>query len=190
MSMTPATIPSPRLLTAAEYARLPDDGRKTELVRGRIVEVPPTYPFHGFVCGKIYKYVERFVEAEKLGRVMTNDAGVLTERDPDSLRGADVCYYSFQRLPLGPIPEEEYFTVAPDLIFEVLSPSDRWPKVMDKISEYLEVGVTVVCVVIPSDRTAVVYRNAPKPEPFAADAELILPDVLPGFRIPLRQFFE
>jgi Uma2 family endonuclease len=61
---------------------------------------------------------------------------------------------------------------------------------MEKVSEYLDVGVMVVCVVIPSDRTAVVYRNHPKPESFAADAELVLPDVLPGFRIPLRQFFE
>lgn len=188
--MTPAIAPPPRLLTADEYTRLPDDGRKTELVKGRIVEVPPTYPFHGFVCGRIYKYLERFVEANNLGRVMTNDSGVLTERNPDTLRGADVCYYSFKRLPPGPLPEGQYFTVAPDLVFEVLSPSDRWPKVMEKVSEYLEVGVTVVCVVIPSDRTAVVYRNDPKPEPFAADADLVLPDVLPGLRVPLRHFFE
>ena len=36
--MTPA-IASPKLLTVEEYARLPDDGHRTELVRGRIVEV-------------------------------------------------------------------------------------------------------------------------------------------------------
>ena len=114
----------------------------------------------------------------------------MTGRDPDTLRGAGVCYYSFKRLPPEPIPENAYFTAAPDLIFEVLSPSDRWPKVMEKVSEYLELGVTVVCAVIPNDRTAVVYRNDPKPLPFAPDAELVLPDVLPGFRIPLRQFFK
>ena len=188
--MTPATAPPPKLLTIEEYLRLPDDGRKTELVRGRVVEVPPTYPFHGYVCSKISRIVGNFVEAEKLGRVMSNDSGVVTERDPDTLRGADVCYYSFNRLPPGPIPEEEYFSVVPELVFEVMSPSDRWPKVMKKVTEYLEVGVSVVCVMIPRDRTAVVYRDDPKPETFAADAELVLPDVLPGFRVPLRQFFE
>ena len=93
------------LLTAAEYARLPDDGRKTELVRGRIIELRPTYPFEGYICGRVNKYLERFVEAEKLGRVMTNDSGVLTKRDADTLRGADVCYYSFKRLPPGPLAE-------------------------------------------------------------------------------------
>ena len=188
--MTPATAPPPRLLTAAEFARLPDDGRKTELVKGRIVEVPPTYPFYGYVCSKIGRIVGNFIEAQNLGRVMTNDSGVLTERDPDTLRGADVCYYRFKRLPPGPLPEEQYFTVAPELVFEVLSPSDRWPKVMEKVSEYLEVGVTVVCVVIPSDRTAVVYRNDPKPEPLAADADLVLTDVLPGFRVRVAELLK
>lgn len=186
--MTPAIAP-PKLLTIEEYLRLPDDGRKTELVRGRVVEVPPTYPFHGYVCSKIGRLVGNHAEAANLGRVMTNDSGVVTERDPDTLRGADVCYYSFQRMP-GPMPEEGYFPVAPDLVFEVMSPSDRWPQVLKKVTEYLEAGVAVVCVVIPSDRSAIVYRNDTKPEPFAADAELVLPDVLSGFRVPLRQFFE
>jgi Uma2 family endonuclease len=84
--MTPATVDPPRLLTVEEYARLPDDGRATELVRGRIVEVPPTYAFHGYVCSNISRVVGNFVEAGKLGRVMTNDSGVVTERDPDTLR--------------------------------------------------------------------------------------------------------
>ena len=61
---------------------------------------------------------------------------------------------------------------------------------MEKVSEYLEIGVTVVCVVIPRDRSAVVYRNDPRPETFAPDADLVLADVLPGFRVSLRQFFE
>jgi Uma2 family endonuclease len=187
---TSVTANPPRLLTIEEYVRLPADGRKTELVRGRIVEVPPTYPFHGYVCGRIYKAVEQFVEAGKLGRVMTNDSGVVTERDPDTLRGADVCYYSYKRLPAGPLPRDSYLTVMPELVFEVGSPSDRRSKVLAKVTEYLTAGVTVVCVVNPDAGTAVVYRDNQDPETFAADAELALPDVLPGFRVPLRQFFE
>lgn len=188
--MTPATAPPPKLLTIEEYLRLPDDGRKTELVRGRVVEVPPTYPFHGYVCGKVYKYVERFVEAGNLGRVMPNDTGVVTERDPDTVRGADVCFYSYARLPQGPIPRNAYLAAIPDLVFEVRLPSDRRSRVFAKVTEYLTAGVTAVCVVNPEAGTAIVYRDDQDPEPFAADAELVLPDVLPGFRVPLRQFFE
>lgn len=186
--MTP-TIAPPKLLTVEEYARLPDDGRKTELVRGRIVEVTPPSIFHGYVCGKVFRYIDRFVEAGNLGRVMTNDTGVVTEHDPDTLRGADVLYYSYTRLP-GPLPDEGYAAVPPDLVFEVLSPTDRWSKVFAKVTEYLTAGVTAVCVVNPRDRTATLYRDNQDPEPVAADADLTLPDVLPGFRVPLRQFFE
>jgi Uma2 family endonuclease len=123
-----------------------------------------------------------------VGKARPGD-GKITEREPDTVRGADVCYYSFERLPEGPMPEDAYLPVIPDLVFEVMSPSDRWPRVLGKVKEYLDVGVTAVCVVIPRDRTAVIYRDDPKPQTFAADAELTLPDVLPGFRVPLRQFF-
>ena len=75
-------------------------------------------------------------------------------------------------------------------MFEVVSPSDRWSEVLGKVTEYLTAGVTTVCVVNPRDRTAMVYRDNQDPEPVAADAELTFPDVLPGFRVPLRRFFE
>ena len=87
--MTPTAAGPPRLLTAEEYARIPDDGRKTELVRGRIVEGPPTYAFPSYVCSNIARAVGNFVDAGKLGRVMTNDSGVVTEsrsRDPSQCR--------------------------------------------------------------------------------------------------------
>jgi hypothetical protein len=60
--MTPATVDPTRPLTIEECVRRQDDGRKTGLVRGRIVEVPPTDPYHGFVRGRVFQYVERFVE--------------------------------------------------------------------------------------------------------------------------------
>jgi Uma2 family endonuclease len=188
--MTPITVDAPRLLTIEEYARLPDTGTPTELVRGRVIEMTPPYPYHGFVCSNINRTVGNFVAAEKRGRVMGNDSGVVTERDPDTLRGADVCFYSYARLPAGPMARGSYLGVMPDLVFEVRSPSDRRSKVLGKVTEYLTAGVTAVCVVNPETGTAIVYRDNQDPESFAADAELTLPDVLPGFRVPLRQFFE
>ena len=188
--MSAAIADPPRLFTIEEYVRLPDDGRKTELIRGRVVEVPPTYPYHGRVCFKVAKLVDNFVEAGKLGRVITNDSGVVTERDPDTLRGADVCYYSFMRLPAGSMPKNAYLDVMPELVFEVRSPSDRRSQVLAKVTEYLTAGVTVVCVMNPESGTAVVYRDNQDPESFASDVELVFPDLLPGFRVPMSQFFE
>jgi len=188
--MTPAIADPTRLLTVEEYVALPDDGPPTELVRGRVVEMTPPTIYHGYVCGNVLGIVRAFVRANKLGRAMSNDTGVITHRDPDTLRGADVMYYSYARLPAGSLANVKYPPIAPDLIFEVVSPSDRWSQVLAKMTEYLTAGVTAVCVVNPRDQTAVVYRDNQNPEPVAADAELTLPDVLPGFRVPLREFFE
>src|SRR2546425_123401 len=95
---------APSLLTVEQYSSLPDNGRPTELVRGRIVEMNPPKPWHGYVCTRISRFVDGFADGHDLGRVMINDSGVITERGPDTVRGADVCFYSYQRLPKGPMP--------------------------------------------------------------------------------------
>src|SRR5262245_39441414 len=110
------------LFTAENYQLLPDSGRPTELVRGRIVTMNMPHPRHGYFCGKIVRLLGNFVERHDLGWVMSNDSGVVTERDPDTVRGADVAYYSFNRLPKGKLPQG-YLSVVPELIFEVRSPT-------------------------------------------------------------------
>ena len=72
-----------------------------ELVRGRIVVMNVPAPRHGtFVHGSVVVGVFAEDEHDK-GRVMYNDAGVITERDPDTVRGPDFSYYSYDRLPKG-----------------------------------------------------------------------------------------
>ena len=78
----------------------------------------------------------------------------------------------------------------PDLVFEVLSTSDRWADVLAKMTEYLNAGVTVVCIVDPKSLTVMVYRGDELPQTFDNGDILTIPDVLPGFQVPVRQFFE
>jgi Uma2 family endonuclease len=178
-----------KLFTAEEYACLPDDGPPTELVRGRIVTVNPPNQYHGYVCGNVLAVVHDYVKKHSLGRVMGNDSGVITERDPDTVRGADVSFYSYGRLPKDQLPRESYSEAIPDLVFEILSPSDRWPKVMIKVAEYLAAGVNVVCVVENAKQRVHVFPGEQAPRLVAADEELTLPEVLGEFRVPVIDFF-
>src|SRR5690348_12208093 len=141
------------LLTAQEYWLLPDDGRPTELVRGRIVPMNMPSPRHGQICSKIDRLLGNFAEEHNLGHVVCNDAGVITERDPDTVRDPDVAFYSYGRVPRGRLPEG-YLPVVPELVFEVRSPSDRWSEILTKVAEYLEAGVGTVCVLDPQTETA------------------------------------
>jgi Uma2 family endonuclease len=176
------------LYTAEQYAVLPDDGKLTELVRGRIVEMPSPTPSHGYICLNIGAILREFVRTHELGRVVSNDSGVKTEQGPDTVRGPDVAFYSYARVPQGPLPSG--YWPAPELVFEVKSPSDRWPAITTKAGEYLNAEVIVVCVVDAVTQSVVVYLNNEAPRRHTFEEDLQLPEVLPGFAIPVRRFFE
>src|SRR5947209_15752851 len=116
--MTAAAPPTAaeKLLTAEEYFLLPDNGQPTELVRGRVVPVNMPTPRHGQICGQAYFLLRLFLQDHDLGQVVCNDSGVVTERDLDTIRGADVAYFSYQRAPKGPLPEG-YLAVVPEVVF-------------------------------------------------------------------------
>jgi Uma2 family endonuclease len=186
MSTAPQVAP---LLTAEQFARRPDPGYPEELVKGRIEPMPPTNRRHGQICNKVGRLLGNFAEAHDLGHVLNNDAGVITERGPDTVRGPDVAFYSYARLPRGPVPED-YGIEPPDLVIEVLSPSDRWPKVLAKAAEYLNAGVTAVIVLDPAHRSAHVHTADAPGRVLGPEDELWLPDMLGEFRVIVGEFFE
>jgi Uma2 family endonuclease len=177
------------LLTAEAYRLLPDNGQPTELVRGRVVPMNMPGFRHGEVCAQVAYLLRRFLEEKPLGRVVTNDSGVLTERNPDTVRGADVSFYSYTRLPREQHPEG-YPPAPPELIFEVRSPGDRWPEVLVKVTEYLRAGVHTVCVLDPQTETAHLHHTEHAPQILTAEQEFALPDLLGDFRVPVRRYFE
>jgi Uma2 family endonuclease len=184
-----ATAEMLELMTAEQYGKRPDPGYPQELVRGRIIAMAQPERRHGYVCVRAVLIFGNFVEGHDLGRVLSNDSGVITERDPDTVRGADVAYYSYARLPKGPLavglgPE------VPELVVEVCSEHDRWRDIIEKVSEYLSSGTQVVVVLDPEPRVAhISSANAP-PRRLGPEEELILPEILDDFRVRVGRFFE
>ena len=178
-----------KLLTIEEYAAMPDTGPPTELVRGRIVEMSLPSFRHGIVCVQIAFLIMKYLEVPKIGRVVSNDSGIVTHRDPDSLRGADVAFYSYGRLPRE-IEVSGYPEVAPDLVFEVVSPTDRRGDILHKVAEYLDAGVTLVVVADPKRNKIENFRADGPVIALDAEEEWSAPDILPGFAVKVRSFFE
>jgi Uma2 family endonuclease len=177
------------LLTAEEYLELPDRGVPTELVRGRVVEMNVPAPRHGEICVNIVTLLHPYIRTNELGRLVSNDGGIVTERGPDTVRGGDVAFYSYTRVPPGPLPRG-YLAVVPELVFEVRSPTDRWSKVLGKVVEYLDAGVTVVCVLDQVTETVQVFRQEELRHTLHNSDELHLPDILGDFRVAVQRFFE
>jgi len=148
-------------------------------------------PAPGFRHGKVAQLIGyrlmRFLEANRIGTV-TAETGVQTEEDPDTVRGPDVSFWSFERVPEGTVPEV-YPDVPADLCVEVRSPSNTTKKLHEKAAEYLRAGVRMVWVVDPEDRSITVFRKPGRGTTLWGDEVLEGEDVLPGFACPVSQFF-
>jgi Uma2 family endonuclease len=177
------------LLTAEQFAALPDsDFRSVELVKGSLVEMNPPMPRHGEICANIARLLFLYLDEHPEGRIVTNDSNVLIERNPDTVRGPDVAYYSYRRVAKGPLPAG-FLPVAPELVFEVLSPHDRWSMLHAKIADYLTAGVQAVCILDDHTRTLHAYDAERPPCVFSATDEFALPHILSEFRVQVEQFF-
>lgn len=183
---------SEKLITVEEYASLPANAPPTELVQGRIVDVNVPRSRHGEVCAAITEIVRSFVRKRKLGRVFSNDAGVITERQPDSLRGADVSFYSYERVPRGRIDPRIYIDAVPNVIFELRSPDDRTSDVLEKVAEYLHAGVECVCVFDTLHETVSVYEETADAAMLVlrVDDDLALRQIHADFRVHVDEFFD
>ena len=185
---TTATAAPPALLTGEEFfARHEND--RAELVDGVVVweKDVPNYP-HGEVCATFTRLLGNHVADNDLGRVCSNDTFVRTRKSPDRVRGADVLYVSYTRMPKGPAPEG-LSDIVPELAVEVMSPSNDWSGIFIKIGEYLQAGVLAVLVLDGDSATASVYRKEELQQIFDNGDDLTIPDVLPGFAVPVKKLF-
>jgi Uma2 family endonuclease len=182
------TPPSQRLITAEEFVEKYSH-QYAELIRGELKEYGMPSGRHGQVCLKTGRLIGNYVEQHNLGHTCSNDTSLLIRRNPDTVRGPDICYFSFSRIPPGPLPETVLEAI-PELTCEVRSPSNTWTEIFGKIGDYLRRGVTAVLVLDPDGLTASVYRESNGQVVFHMGDTLTLPDVLPGFAVPVAKFFE
>src|SRR6266516_4843290 len=137
-----------KLMTAEEFACLPDDGMRHELVRGEVTTSPPARPPHGYIAMEIAFTLDTFIRQHRLGRSFAAETGFWIESDPDTVRAPDFAFLSFERLP-GPSPEHWPEGLVPDLVVEVVSPSDSARAVREKMEQWVRSGVRLGIVAHP-----------------------------------------
>jgi Uma2 family endonuclease len=149
------------LITADEFARLPDDDCRYELVSGRVIRMSPVGSLHGVLVVRLTLLLGRWVEQHDLGLVMT-ETGFVLEENPDTVRAPDLSFVAQHRIPAGRVPRG-FWMGPPDLAIEVLSPDDRAADIRVKVNDYLTHGVQLVWVVNPDEKTVTSYRRSEGP---------------------------
>ncbi len=176
-----------RVVTAADLLAMPADGQRRELIRGRLVTMPPAGYEHGATGMVIMGEVAHHVLAHALGRVFMAETGFQVEIDPDTVLAPDGAFIARDRLPTDAVAG--FGTIVPDLVFECASPGDSRRQVEQKAKLWLAVGAKVVWILWLRQRQLHVWRAGAQPLVLGPDDTLTGDDLLPGFALPLSAVF-
>ena len=169
------------LMTAEELACLPETEERIELVRGEVRRMPPANPEHGRRAATATIIVGNYVRQHGLGEVYTADPGFTLERNPDTVRAPDLAFVRKERIPPEGEREHGFWEIAPDLVVEVVSPSESADDLQEKVTDYLSAGTRLVWALFPRTHTASVYRPDGAVRLLHENDRLDGEDVLPGF---------
>lgn len=185
MSMQAST--TTQRVTGEELLQMRDVG-PCELVEGEIKKISPTGWRHGNIEARLTRRLGSFVDENDCGEVMSGEVGIYTQRDPDTVRGADVLFISYERLEEA--SPEGFLDVAPELVVEIMSPVSTWEEVRRTIEEYFAIGVERVWIVEPENRAVQIYRSRDAVRTLTEDDVREGEDRLDGFMLPVHALVE
>ena len=145
----PAAVPT--RMTVEEYLDYPWRetswrDRPIELVHGEVRVAAFPAGAHALIVSNIFSALWEFVHGRTLGRVFGDNTGYALPHRGDTIRGPDVSFVRAGRLPAQQ-PLRGLFSLAPDLAVEVLSPSDTYGEVAEKLEDFFAGGTELVWLV-------------------------------------------
>ena len=170
-----------KLQTAINDAGLDYD---LELEHGRISIVGPSDIVSSEIGILFSRVLANWVYPRRLGRVFDSAGGFIL---PDSnLTAPDVSFVRAARLRQSP----RYFgELVPDLVVEIKSQSDRIKTLKKKILNFINLGAVVGILIDPDEETVTVYRTLGEPVVFRNNDILTLPELLPGWELPISELW-
>lgn len=161
---------------------------RVELIDGVIVPMTPASNEPARVTATITILLGMHILPRKLGSVLSAEAGFVLFPDRETVLAPDVAFVRAGREPQGEA-RWHFARLAPDLVVEVLSPSDRASDMQAKVALYHEAGVPLIWVVDPREETVAVFALGQAPLVLTATGTLDGGEVLPEFRVEVAQIF-
>lgn len=178
--------PEPGRATIEDLLRKNENGGMCELIDGTLVEKAMGWT-ESLIALALGSILRQFVNAHNLGLVTGPDGFV---RILGSLvRGPDVAFISWDRLPNRRMPDVSVPECVPDLAVEVLSLGNTRTEMSRKRREYFHAGVRLVWMIDPRERTVAVYTSITDYTIIDENGKLSGSDVLPGLEIDLAELF-
>jgi Uma2 family endonuclease len=173
--------------TYEDYAALPNDGRRYEIVNGVLVMTPAPTPEHQDIVGEIYVALRAYVKLTGLGRVFMGPIDV--QLSPNNTFQPDLVVVLNTHLERV---AEKKIIGAPDLMVEIASPSTAAYDRLTKYEKYAQAGITEYWIVKSTRRTVevLVLENGEYRSLGVFGEQATLPSrVIPGLPVHVGQFF-
>jgi Uma2 family endonuclease len=179
-----------RLYTADELAEISaqDDTHHYELLKGKLTMMSPAGGTHGIIASRLNAALQNYADEHESGVAFAAETGYRVNRDPDTVLAPDASFLTTARIPEDGITQG-YIAAAPDLVVEVVSPSDTVTRVQQKVQSWFGYGTQLVWVVEPATQTVTVYRPDGSARVLQRQDTLDGEAVLPGFSYPLARLF-
>jgi Uma2 family endonuclease len=181
-----STVTQP--VTADELLNLPRGKVRYELIKGELLSVSPAGSQHGVVIATLFLLIADFVKREQLGLMFGAESGFLIHREPDTVRAPDIAFVRRERVPRDG-PPQGFWSGAPDLAVEVVSPGDTVREIDEKVADWLQAGSQAVWVVSPRWKTVTVYRAGGAIDTLTANQTLDGGTILPDFHCTVAEIF-
>ncbi len=182
-------------LTFEKWLALPETKQRCEIVDGVMLMAPAPTADHQWIMFEISVRLRSFVNERDLGVVLPAPVDLLIQREPLRTRQPDILYLSAERTGMrgrSQLRGVQFLETAPDLVVEVLSPSNSRRDIEDKLADYKRIGVLECWVVSPEAETVEVVNLLPDDTSteaiFGVDGTLIS-KVLSEFTLPIREIF-
>ena len=175
------------LMTANQLLALPDDGLRHELVRGELRTMAPTGEQHGSLMVILASSLLQASSASGRWRVLSGDVGFRLSSNPDTVRAPDVALVP--RDPRHPEPTTGFRSGPPVIAIELISPSDLYTDVAEKVAEWLDAGCAIVFVVNPRARTVAEHRVGCDVRTLAGNQMMEARDIIPEWGVVVDDLF-
>ena len=185
--MTLLTAPE-GTFTIEEFKRLPLEGRRWELMDGKVVQMEPHYFAANLVTGHVLGLVWNHVEAHDLGWVLGPGCGFRLWPGRETVRVTDASFTRHDRIP-DRKDWGDFLRGAPDLTIEVLSSAELTASALDRIAMFLAAGTLRVWLVDPETRTVTIFHPERGPVMLSVGDTLDGDEALPGFNTPVQEIF-
>lgn len=180
-------VPAPGTATMEDVIRLSEsEGRLFELVDGTLVEKAMGWQ-ESLLAGVIMQWLNNYLDQHRIG-VATGPDG-MTRLFSDTVRGPDVAFVAWTRLPDGRIPTAPIPDLVPNFVIEVLSVSNTYSEMSRKRREYFHAGVELLWMVDHRSRTVTVFRSPQEAFVVTEGQTLDGGKVLPGWQVDVAELF-